>query len=496
MGAAERHRGLVAAVVFAAVVALRLPFATTHLWAWDSVLYARALERGFRVAVDPVMSRPHPPGYVWYVAVADAARQVLGDSNAALVLVSIVAGAACAALLWLVALRYVRPAVALLAALAFAASPVVWTYGEVAYPYTVLALLSLGLGSAFLRGGAPLLASLAFGVLSGARQDVLLLLAPLWLWSLRPHSARRVVPAAALVAVGLLTWYLPSALLSGGAVAYASAVLRQSAKVGSTYSVPANGLAALAYNAGLTTEALGWGLGILAVPLVVAIARAGVRRLRAPAAGFDALSVGLLVWTAPALAFYALVHIGEWGYVLSVLPALFLASAVAIDRAIGGLTPRRWAALAAASVVAPALLFCVGDGAYQAVVGDAEFSSAGLARHDAALAARAAYVRRGYPPGSTLIVARDDYLLVRYYLPEYHAMYWDPDPYRREAKRARMLRATNVLVFTAGLRPAHKGDVRRIRVAPGVDVAYFSIDRSSVLELDGDQYAVREMPAR
>ncbi len=161
------------------VVLSRLPFVTTHLWAWDSVLYARALEQGFHVAVDPRASRPHPPGYIWYVAAAQLARAVLGDSNSALVLVSILGAAACSALLWLVALRYVRPRVALIAALAFAASPVTWTYSEIAYPYTLLALLSLALGALFLARWRPLLLSVAFGALSGARQDILVLLAPL-----------------------------------------------------------------------------------------------------------------------------------------------------------------------------------------------------------------------------------------------------------------------------------------------------------------------------
>src|SRR5439155_22092523 len=107
------HRALTAAAIFAAVTVSRLPFATTHLWAWDSVLYARALEHGFLVSADPALSRPHPPGYVVSAAVAALARTVVLDSNAALVLVSILASAAGAALLYLLATRYVRPLVAL-----------------------------------------------------------------------------------------------------------------------------------------------------------------------------------------------------------------------------------------------------------------------------------------------------------------------------------------------------------------------------------------------
>lgn len=497
MGIAARHRGLTAASIFFAVVLVRLPFATARLWSWDSVLYARALERGFHVGLEHSVSRPHPPGYIWYVGAADVARGSLGDSNAALVLVSILAGAACAGLLWIVALRYVRPSVALAVALAFAASPLVWTYSEIAYPYTVLALLSLGLGATFMQRQRPLLASFAFGALSGARQDILLLLAPLWIWSLWPLGRGRLARAGALAGAGALTWWIPSALLSDGPLAYTDAVLHQTEKVATTYSAPANGPGALLYNTGMTAEALLWGLGLVALPLVAGTARAILQRARGRSFRATDHAIAPILWAVPALAFYGLVHIGEWGYVLSVLPVLFLAAAIVVDRAIPARAPRWWPVAAASAVIAPALLFTVGDGAYQAVVGNAEFSAAGLARHDAALAARVAYVRRRFPSRSTLIVARDDYLLVRYYLPEFRTIYWDPDPYRdRESKRHRAMRPTNVLVFTDGLHPARAGEIERIAVAPGVDLAYLSLDRGSVLELDGEQYVVREPPGR
>ena len=79
---------VVAAGLAALVIVARLPFATHTLWAWDSVLYARALEQGFHVGVDLADQRPHPPGYLFYVGGAAAARLFTGDSNAALVVTS------------------------------------------------------------------------------------------------------------------------------------------------------------------------------------------------------------------------------------------------------------------------------------------------------------------------------------------------------------------------------------------------------------------------
>jgi hypothetical protein len=491
------HPLAVAGVVFAAVVLVRLPFATTQLWAWDSVLYARALELGFHVDADPSGSRPHPPGYIWYVGAAQLARAVLDDSNAALVLLSIVASAAGAALLWLLASRWVRPGTAIVIALAFAASPLVWTYSEVAYPYTLLALVSLVLGWSLIEGRRPLMASLALGVLSGARQDVLVLLAPLWIWSVWGLGPRGRAAAAGIAAAGVLTWWIPSAMLSGGPLAYADALAHQTERVAGTYSVPANGGVALLYNTAFTFEALAWGLGLLALPLAVSVARSALRARRGAVIRPDRLVTGLLLWILPALAFYALVHIGEWGYVLSVLPALFLAAGLALERAVPVRPTRRWATAGVAAVVLPAAFFLSGNGASAAIAGGADFSAAALAGHDAAIRARVEYVRRQFPVTGTVILARDDYQLVRYYLPEYRAWSWDPDPYAtRSAKRKRAMRPTTVIVFTAGLQPLRAGEMRRIEVAPGIDLAYIPVEQGSVLELQGERYVVREPPGR
>lgn len=490
-------RAAIAVAIFAAVSLVRLPFVTTHLWAWDSVLYARALEMGFHVDADASASRPHPPGYIWYVGVARLVRAVVGDSNAALVLVSILAGAAAAALLWLIASRYVRPGVALATAGAFAASPVVWAYSEVAYPYTVLAAVSLIVGWLFIDGRRPLLASLAFGLLAGARQDILVLFGPLWLWSVSPLGRGRAAAAAAFVALGVAAWGIPSALLSGGPVAYGRALLQQGGFVASVYSAPAHGPQALVYNTAFTAEALAWGLGLFVVPLVIGIARlapvAGRRRRMA----VGRVGTGLVVWAVPALVFYAFVHIGEWGYVLSVLPALYLAAAIVVDRMIDARPSPRWVGAGAAAVLASAALFVAGDAAFGAVVGNAEFSAAALARHDRELAAQVAYVREHFAPRTTVVLARDDYQLVRYYLSEYRAWYWDPDPYApRSSKKKRAMQPTNIVVFTAGLQPLRPAEIRRVAVAAGILLTYIPVDRGSVFELDGERYVVREAPDR
>ena len=490
-----RRPYVIALALFGLVLLLRVPFATSHLWAWDSVLYARALEQGFHVAADPAAARPHPPGYIWYLAAAALVRLATQDSNAALVLVSMLASALGSALLYLLARSYVRPSVAALIAVAYAVSPVTWMYSEVAYPYTVLGLLSIALGWIFLTRRSAVLASLAFGIASGARQDLLLLLLPLWLWSVRPGSLRALAGYAALVAAGAGTWLLPTVALSGGPAAYVSALLTQAEVVSDTYSAPARGLRALLYNAGFTLEAIGWGLGLLAIPLLVGAGLHARSAWRARRVDLDDPATALVLWTLPALAFYALIHIGEWGYVLSVMPALLLAAGIGLERTMHRLPAAAWALAACASVVVPAAIFLAGDDAYHAVVGDADFSAAALARHDERVAADVRYVRDRFAPAGTLIVTRDDELLVRYYLPEFRTYRWDPDPYRSEAKRRRMLRTTNVVVLTPGLQPVLQGEVRRVEIAPGIVLSFTTVERGAVLELTGERYSVQDTPS-
>jgi 4-amino-4-deoxy-L-arabinose transferase-like glycosyltransferase len=350
----------VAAALFLGILATRIPFMTAHLWAWDSGLYARALEEGFYVTADPATQRPHPPGYIWYIGAAALVRGVTHDSNAALVVISMVSGAAGAALLYLIAGRHVRRRVALVAALAYGLSPVVWTYSEVAYPYTLLALLSLALGTMLIEGRRPLLESFALGMLAGFRQDLLVLLGPLWLWRAGALPAWTLALSGVALAAGIMTWLVPTAALSGGAGAYIATLGEQSRTV-SGGSLPGGGVDAVAQNLVVLGEPLLVGLNVLWLVLVADALWGVLRAARGHGPRPSRVATGLVLWIAPAVLFYAVVHIGEWGYALFLIPPLVLTAAIRLDRLIPRVGDRAWTALAAALVVVPAILFLATD---------------------------------------------------------------------------------------------------------------------------------------
>ena len=426
----------VAAILAALVIVARLPFATQTLWAWDSVLYARALEQGFHVGADLADQRPHPPGYLFYVGAAAAARLFTGDSNAALVVISVLASGLTAAAVYLLCRRYADRALAVVVALGAATAPLAWTYGEVAMPYAVLGLLSIVL-AVMLRDArarpwpAALVASAGLGLAAGLRQDVLLLLGPLWLWMLaaRPWRERGLC----IVAVGLaaLAWFLPSASLSGGLTAYLASLGGQVARVSELS--PAAGSDALLRNTLLTVYALFWGLLGFALLLVAGIiARLTTRRRLSEDPMFFAL------WLVPAAVVYVTIHIGDPGYLMSMLPGLYVSCAALLAP-----IARR-----AAPIVIPWTALFVLINAAVFVLGDGPLSASAIASHDRMTARRIAVVH-AMAPSSTVVLARSDYLIARYYLPEYTVLFDGaaPEVLSRSAREVRVAAPTAVFFF-------------------------------------------------
>jgi len=428
----------IAAALAALVLVARVTFAAQTLWAWDSVLYARALEQGFHVGVDLAEQRPHPPGYLFYLATAAAIRFLTRDSNAALVVVSVIASALTAAAVYLLCRRFADRALAVVIALGAASAPLVWTYGEVAMPYAVLALLSVVLAPS-LRDArsrpwpAALVASAGLGLAAGFRQDVLLLLGPLWLWMLagRPWRERGLCVVA--VGVAALAWLVPSASLSGGPAAYLATLGAQASRVSELS--PAAGGDALLRNTLLTVYALWWGLLGFSLLLVAAI----VARLRALRLSDDAIFFAL--WLVPAGLVYVTIHIGDPGYLMSVLPGLYVACA-ALVAPVARTAPR--AVLAFVAVLA-----AVNVGVFVAT--DAPFSERAISNHDRSLDDRVAFVRGHMAPDSTLILAQSEYLEARYYLPEYRVLFYgsEPEVLSRAARVVHITSPTTVVIFGA-----------------------------------------------
>jgi len=210
-------------------------------------------------------------------------------------------------------------------------------------------------------------------------------------------------------------------------------------------------------------------------------ARALVVAIRRPFLEDEAF---FLLWTLPPLAVYLALHIGDWGYVLSVMPALYVLGGRTLDAMMRAVAPRRGLAFAAAwpaLVVVPGLAF---------MFGTLPFGASAIATHDAELAARVAFVREQFEPRSTLILTREDFLLVRYYLPEFRARQYDPEPFTRASRRMRTGRVDRIVVFTPGLVPDQLPDVRSAKCRGGIELVYLDVIPGAVLEFRGERYAI------
>ena len=454
----DRSIALLLAIV---TVVSRLPFIAERLWEWDSVLYARALEHGFHVDDVLAGSRPHPPGYIFYVASGAIGRALGLDSDHALVAVSIVASGAAVALCYLLCRRFAGRGLAVALAVAFATSPLVWLYGEVAMPYLLLAPVMTGLALQFrdARGGSArrlAVASFAYGALGGFRQDVLLFLVPLWLWLILPAPSRARLVAAGALVFGGLTWFLPSALLSDGPVAYMTRSLGQLVGVS---SVSANEERSIAVNAVLVGDSLLWaGLAVTLLVIVLGLARAlAVGRGQRLGDEREALFFGL--WLLPALSFYLLVHVGEWGFVLSLVPGLYGLLAWLLRPIVARAAVAQRSALATVLVSAAlgAVLFIAGD--------HPVFSRASLVAHDRATDAKTAYIR-GLPAASTVVLASAEALVSSYYLPDRQVRY--SNAAARASFGLRLDAPTTIVIYESAARLQSGTASRSVTVAPGI----------------------------
>jgi hypothetical protein len=504
---------------------MRLPFQTTVLYHWDSVLYARALA-GFDVSE----SQPHPPGYLFYVAVARAAQLVLSDPNGSLVAVSMLAAALTVVGVYLVGRCLYGRDVAIAAALLLATATPFWYYSGVAYPYTVLAGGSAalaGLGAAYWRGRWPHPAALGwlYGLAGGFRTDLLVFLAPLLAVAHLAYcrrSGRRWEVLAPLpgVVAGTLLWLVPSAVLSQGWDTYWPLLMQQGSYVEGSYSLWSRGWPALQSNGWQVLvyawEGLLWGV----VPLAYGAVRAvwswwvHARRCRRWLAGWESAPAPLVLalWLAPPALFYSVVHIGDRGYSFSLLPALCIATAAGgrllvadavrlVRRARIRVARARSPALArlprlprASSVYAGLLALLLGSNLVSFLLDHNRISAYEIGCVNRTMAQSVGLLREQFDPADTLVFSSFFYQHARYYLPGFRAWWYDPltRPVFREPVPAGVRR---VVIFGENLWAARQPNVSFYPLACGRRLYYFfNVEPDSQLVYRPPLLSVRPAP--
>ena len=433
----------------ALTAASRIPFRARLLPSWDAIQFALALRE-----YDIAKHQPHPPGYILYVVAARVVNWLAADAAATLAWLAVAASAVTVLLVYRLAWTlYGRPT-AVLAAVGLATSPLFWFYGLIGLPYTAEAALATLVAATVwrLRHGRPadvVWSAVVLGVAGGVRQSVLLLLFPLWagaLW-VAFRRWRRVLAGLGVLALTVAAWLVPMVWLAGGAPAYLEAVLDLFDSTVRRTTV----LADWHGNVFGLGESVLLGLGVL-LPALLAASVAGflglVRR--------DGRAWLFAGWIVPPVLVYTFVHFGQYGYLCTVLPALYIGVARGLVRLGALVAPAdppwrarvRWAVAAAAvgvAVTAHAAFFT--RAASTEVPGlEAEpgteslrtrllaayrfrlwpHTLQGLREQEAVIRAYARAVREGFDPGHTVLVTELGnrrsfpwFRHVMYYLPEY-----------------------------------------------------------------------------
>jgi hypothetical protein len=176
------------------------------------------------------------------------------------------------------------------------------------------------------------------------------------------------------------------------------------------------------------------------------------------------------LWLIPAALVYVTIHIGDPGYLMSVLPGLYVACA-ALMAPIAASSRR-------AALTFTAALVAINAGAF--IAADTPFSAPAIARHDRSLELRVAFVRERFPAATTVVLAQSEYLTARYYLPEYRVLFFgaEPELLSRAAQQVRVS-ATTIVVF--GTLTASPSSDFATRLHTGDPVLWDDLGASSAL---------------
>jgi 4-amino-4-deoxy-L-arabinose transferase-like glycosyltransferase len=273
---------------------------------------------------DVVKHQPHPPGYILYVALGRLVHGWVGDAAAAYVLLAVAFSGGGTFVVYLLARAVYDRSTAVTAATLLAVSPLFWFYGTVGLSYVGEALMASVVAYFSFRAlrGSETDAWLAAGYLGlagGFRQSLLVLMFPLWLTSVAAGARRPrvIVVAGAVLGLAVIVWFLPMIWLTGGLERYLEASRYLADTVVKPTSILGGPLNVTLRMSRYLLESLLVALGPLAA--VVLLVPWYVRRH-----GWGRREWFLLAWTVPPMLVYTLVHFGQAGYVLTILPALVI----------------------------------------------------------------------------------------------------------------------------------------------------------------------------
>jgi len=418
---------LLALSLFWVGILTRLPFRSQVLYHWDSVNFALGMEH-----FDVSLHQPHPPGYFLYVMLGRLVNLWIGDANASLVWISVVAtGLAAVVIFYLGQTLWDRRA-GVAAALLLLSSPLFWFHGEVALSYMIEAVFVTLVAFLCYRHliGADdriWLSALVLGIAGGFRQNTMVFLLPLWAvaaWRFRWWRAGVALVVLALTCAG---WLLPMMVLSGGVAQFWEAVGATSQGIAEESSLLDG--TQIVINGVRLTAFICYALSIGLLPLIMGVLYWGTRHLRQWRSWGQEPRVRLFFWwLVPSLAFYVFIHIRQQGHSFTFMPAVLLVLSYVLTEVAPQATMRWKCSRQCGSVLlvlivlsntvffltAPPFLF----GQEKQLLNTPSWPA--IRTRNLVVGEKLRYVRDHFSPEHTAVLAtRFDFRLPDYYLREY-----------------------------------------------------------------------------
>lgn len=407
----------VALGLFVLTILLRLPFQSQYLYHWDSVNMAFGMQ-DYNVPA----GAPHYPGYIVYIALANVVDVLFRDPQRTLVFISLVSSGLATVVLFYFGRELFNPVSGLIASLFLIASPLFWFYGEIALPHS-LDLLVVTVSAWVLYqmmegkvGWRLWFAPIFLGLVGGFRQQDLMFLGPLAVFCCYRLGIRRLAIMLVLGIITTLAWLLPLLSFSGGLQSFLAGSAAFSASFFDATSLLAGagwfGLRRNLFLKLIPYTLYAWSLA--AIPALYWLTLAP-RRWRE---GLRNRKVWFfLLWLAPALGFYIIIHMGQQGLVFVYMPTLFLLSAEGLYRWLHnrpGLLRISTAVIFAVGAIVFILLptYPLGGESFKLL------NNSTLKASDSDWDAKISAVRERFKPEDTLLVA-ENWRHLQYYLPEY-----------------------------------------------------------------------------
>ncbi|HRS79592.1 MAG TPA: glycosyltransferase family 39 protein [Spirochaetota bacterium] len=380
MNKLERSDIVAMAAIALAALAASVPFFYDYLYCIDSANFALGMHY-----YSMEIFQPHPPGYPLFVFLGKALRFIAGDDNLSLILLANIFALAGILLFYRVLAALFGRNTALWGTLIFAFNPVFWFYREVALTYaidcfaTAAALYTAVLARASRPGRAFYAQMALLALVAGFRPTSMLLLAGIALFTFiiivkRERETdpggyvrtviKMTITGSFIFAAIVLAWLAPTVMTTGGIANFLQVIRSFSSETSSRTSILDGAPMAMVLNQvryfnSILIACVLCTLPLLAAGIAALCSRALYgRAVKDEGTSFSRMEILLMLACTmlPPVFVYTLVHFGQPGYILILLPAIMVVAALGI-KVLGG---TRWGpAVIALSLAAQVFLITV-----------------------------------------------------------------------------------------------------------------------------------------